>query len=114
MSIVAIEEKSPIAWDLILDSKVMSVAACEARRIAAQYEDTATIEYEDALQEAIIILVTHPRMVSECLEDESLGYGVLATRLHQRLVKTVRTEAKKRSLVITIAPEPTTSLGGSW
>ncbi|AUG87231.1 hypothetical protein KGG77_gp37 [Streptomyces phage Omar] len=74
----------------------MKVAERAAYRLAEDYYDTRTIEFDDARQEALLILATRPQMVRECLGDEALGYGVLYTRLHQHLVKVVRTDAGRR------------------
>jgi hypothetical protein len=84
-------------WSVLDDPEVVKVAELAAYRLAREYEDTATIEYGDAYQEALILLATKARMVRDCLADPSLGYGVLHTRLHQMLVKVVRTDAKHRS-----------------
>ncbi|MEU8133208.1 hypothetical protein [Streptodolium elevatio] len=84
-------------WSVMDDPETLKVAERAARRLAEQYADTRTIEYEDAFQEAVIILASKPQMVRECLTDPHLGYGVLATRLHQHLVMKVRTEASRRT-----------------
>ncbi|MFF3249764.1 hypothetical protein ACFYWP_01870 [Actinacidiphila glaucinigra] len=75
----------------------MKVAQRAAYRLSEDYSDTRTIEFDDAYQEALIILASRPGMVRECLASADLGYGVLYTRLHQHLVKVVRTDAKHRS-----------------
>ncbi|MFE4451390.1 hypothetical protein [Streptomyces sp. NPDC056796] len=90
-------EEAYADWSVLDDAEVVKVAERAARKLARDYEDTGTIELPDALQEALILLATNGRMVRDCLADPGLGYGVLHTRLHQMLVKVVRTDAKHRS-----------------
>ncbi|WP_329022470.1 MULTISPECIES: hypothetical protein [Streptomyces] len=80
----------------VLTPEVTALAGRAARRIADGYEDTLTMEYEDARQEALIILATKPHMVSQCLTEPSLGLGVLYHRLVLDLVDRVKTEATRR------------------
>ncbi|WAB08749.1 hypothetical protein SEA_ANDRIS_45 [Streptomyces phage Andris] len=84
-------------WSVLEDPETVKVAERAAYRLSRDYADTGTIEYDDALQEATIILATRPGMVRDCLSSPDLGYGVLYTRLHQALVKVVRTDAKHRT-----------------
>jgi hypothetical protein len=90
-------EQARTDWSFMQDDETLKVAGRAAYRLSQDYADTGTIEYDDAYQEAVIILATRPGMVRECLSDPSLGYGVLYTRLHQALVKVVRTDAKHRT-----------------
>ncbi|MFI1655592.1 hypothetical protein ACH4ZU_11895 [Streptomyces sp. NPDC020472] len=83
-------------WRFLFLPEVVALAGRAARRIADGYEDTLTMEYEDARQEALIILATKPSMVSECLSDPNLGLGVLYHRLVLDLVDRVKTEARRR------------------
>ncbi|MFF4244278.1 hypothetical protein ACFYY2_07360 [Streptomyces sp. NPDC001822] len=83
-------------WRVLDLPILLTLAGRAARRIANGYEDTLTMEYEDARQEALIILATKPDMVNECLGDPSLGPGVLYHRLVLDLVDRVKTEAKYR------------------
>ncbi|MFJ3974918.1 hypothetical protein [Streptomyces sp. NPDC090021] len=83
-------------WRFLCLPEVVALAGRAARRIADGYEDTLTMEYEDARQEALIILATKPSMVSECLSDPNLGLGVLYHRLVLDLVDRVKTEARYR------------------
>jgi hypothetical protein len=86
----------PADWRVLDLAEVVALAGRAARRIADGYEDTLTMEYEDARQEALIILATKPDMVNECLADPSLGLGVLYHRLVLDLVDRVKTVAKYR------------------
>ncbi|MGV9312563.1 hypothetical protein ACWDR0_10245 [Streptomyces sp. NPDC003691] len=86
----------PAEWGVLSRPGVLALAGRAARRIANGYEDTLTMEYEDARQEAVIILATKPAMVNECLDDPDLGLGVLYHRLVLDLVDRVKTEAKHR------------------
>ncbi len=83
-------------WRVLDLPEVVALAGRAARRIADGYEDTLTMEYEDARQEALIILATKPAMVNECLADPNLGLGVLYHRLVLDLVDRVKTEARRR------------------
>ncbi|NWF28275.1 hypothetical protein HW130_18705 [Streptomyces sp. PKU-EA00015] len=88
---------SPAAdWRVLDLPEVVALAGRAARRIADGYEDTLTMEYDDARQEALIILATKPAMVNECLSDPDLGLGVLYHRLVLDLIDRVKTEAKHR------------------
>ncbi|MFI5942229.1 hypothetical protein ACIBCB_18495 [Streptomyces uncialis] len=80
----------------VLTPEVMAVAGRAARRVADGYEDSLTMEYEDARQEALIALATQPGMVRECLNDSGLGLGVLCHRLTLDLKDQVKTEARRR------------------
>jgi hypothetical protein len=90
-------EQASVDWSVLDDAETVKVAERAAYRLAQDYADTGTIEYDDAYQEALIILASRPRMVRAVLADPALGYGVLYTRLHQALVKVVRTDAKHRT-----------------
>lgn len=83
-------------WRVLDLPEVVALAGRAARRIADGYEDTLTMEHEDARQEALIILATKPTMVNECLADPSLGLGVLYHRLVLDLMDRVKTVAKYR------------------
>ncbi|RPF45771.1 hypothetical protein EDD96_2335 [Streptomyces sp. Ag109_G2-6] len=85
-----------VDWRVLDLPEVVALAGRAARRIADGYEDTLTMEYEDARQEALIILATKPQMVNECLADPALGLGVLYHRLVLDLVDRVKTEARRR------------------
>jgi hypothetical protein len=88
---------SPAAdWQFLDLPEVVSLTGRAARRIADGYEDTLTMEYDDARQEALLILATKPAMVSECLSDPNLGLGVLYHRLVLDLIDRVKTEARRR------------------
>lgn len=90
-------EQAAVDWSVLDDPETVKVAERAARKLSQDYADTGTIEYDDAYHEALIILATRARMVRGVLADPRLGYGVLYTRLHQHLVKVVRTEAGHRS-----------------
>jgi len=83
-------------WSVLDRPGVLALAGRAARRIADGYEDTLTMEYDDARQEALILLATKPAMVSECLSNPALGLGVLYHRLVLDLVDQVKTEAGRR------------------
>jgi hypothetical protein len=84
-------------WSVLDDPETVKVAERAAYRLSQDYASTATIEYDDAYQEALITLAQKAHMVRGCLSDPNLGYGVLYTRLHQSLVKVVRTDASRRT-----------------
>lgn len=92
-------EEALTDWSFLQDPEAVKVAERAARKIALQYEDTGTIEYDDAYQEALLLLSAR-KGLQDCLRSEGLGYGALYTRLCQDLVKLVRTEAKHRSRVV--------------
>jgi hypothetical protein len=103
MNFIEIEPSDGPDWSFFGEGEMAGkteeckLAGRAARKIANQYEDTGTIEYDDALQTAYILMATDPALVRQCLSDPDLGYGVLYTRLCQKLVKTIETEAKHRS-----------------
>lgn len=88
-------EEAYADWSFTSDPEAMKVIERAARRMANQYESTRTIEAEDARQEGMVLVATHPRL-QECFADPNLGLGVLFTRLVQRLTHKVETEAKRR------------------
>lgn len=81
----------------VLSPDVMAVAGRAARRIADGYEDRLTMEYDDAFQEAVLILATKATMVRECLNDPGLGLGVLYHRLVLDLTDKIKTQARHRA-----------------
>jgi hypothetical protein len=83
-------------WDFTANPEAMKVIERAAKRMANKYESTRTIEEEDAYQEGLILVATHPRL-QECFTNPAVGLGALYTRLVQRLTHKVETEAKRRS-----------------
>ena len=81
----------------VLTPEVLTLAGRAARRIADGYEDRLTMEYEDAFQEAVLLLATKAAMVRECLADPELGLGVLYHRLVLDLTDLIKTQARHRT-----------------
>ncbi|MCC2278862.1 hypothetical protein LKL35_26040 [Streptomyces sp. ET3-23] len=81
----------------VLTPDVMALAGRAARRIADGYEERLTMEYDDAFQEALLILATKASMVRECLDDPELGLGVLYHRLVLDLTDLIKTQARHRA-----------------
>ncbi|MFI5863591.1 hypothetical protein [Streptomyces sp. NPDC051546] len=89
-------EEARADWSFTLNREAMRVVERAAWHMADKYDSTRTIEREDAYQEGLALMATHPRL-RECLTDPSVGLGALHTRLIQRLTHRVETEAKHRS-----------------
>lgn len=81
----------------VLTPDVMTLAGRAARRMADGYEERLTMEYDDAFQEAALILATKPEMVRECLAHQELGLGVLYHRLLLDLTDQIKTQARHRA-----------------
>ncbi|KPC89328.1 hypothetical protein ADL35_02515 [Streptomyces sp. NRRL WC-3753] len=89
-------EQAYADWSVLQDPEVVKVVERAARHMADKYASSVTIEQEDARQEGLILVATHPRL-RECLHNPDVGLGVLHHRLVQLLTTRVRTEAKHRS-----------------
>ncbi|MFJ6680618.1 hypothetical protein [Streptomyces werraensis] len=89
-------EEARADWSFASDPEVLKVVERAAWHMANKYDSSRTIEREDAYQEGLVLLATHPRL-RECITSPDLGLGVLYTRLVQRLTHRVETEAKHRS-----------------
>lgn len=63
-----------------------------ARSIANKYEDTRTTEYDDAHQEALVLVATTPNLLDALSQP-----GLLYSRLCQDLTDKYKSEAPKRS-----------------
>lgn len=83
-----------VNWEVLEVEGIKDVAASAARRVSEQFK--GTIEYDDAHQEALILLATDSK-VEEYIDSEDLGLGALQNRLYQKLVHQVETEAKHRA-----------------
>jgi len=64
--------------------------------MAGKYDSTRTIEQDDAYQEGLILVATHP-LLQQCFTDPTVGLGALYHRLVQQLTTKVRTEANRRT-----------------
>jgi hypothetical protein len=80
-----------IDWAVLEIPGVKDVAERAARKLSDQYG--LTLEYDDALQEAMVLLAGRPDEVRELAGDNP---GLLHFRLCQRLTHLVETEAKHR------------------
>jgi len=89
-------EQALADWTPLQDPEVLKAVERAAWSIASKYENTRTIEREDAYQEGLILVATHPAL-KECFKNPDLGLGALYTRLVQRLTHKVETEARHRS-----------------
>ncbi|USH45881.1 hypothetical protein SEA_VIEENROSE_46 [Streptomyces phage VieEnRose] len=90
-------EEALADWSFLTDDTKMSVVDKAARSIARKYEDTRTTEFDDAYQDALELMATHPVLQGD------LEPGVLYTRLTQRLTHRYEADARRRS------PSKTTS-----
>lgn len=86
-------KEKKIDWSILNLPGVQEVAENAARKISDQYE--LTLEYDDAFQEAVIILASRPEEVAAYVVGGHLGQ--LHHWLHQRLAHLVETEAKHRA-----------------
>ncbi|USH44630.1 hypothetical protein SEA_BROPLEASE_45 [Streptomyces phage BroPlease] len=89
-------EQAYADWSVLADPEVVKVVERAARHMADKYASSVTIEQEDARQEGLILVATHPRL-RECFTNPDVGLGALHHRLVQLLTTQVRTEAKYRS-----------------
>ncbi|MEV5136220.1 hypothetical protein AB0K71_15880 [Streptomyces syringium] len=80
-------------WTILADPQVESVCRAVARGFSRDYG--LTLEYEDALQEAVIIVAERAPYVRQLVTDS--GAGLLHRWLSQRLRDRWLTEAKHRS-----------------
>lgn len=80
-------------WDALSLPGVMDVAESAARKMSERYG--LTFEYDDARQEALILLSGKAEMVRELVASEE--QGLLHFRLCQWLTHLVETEAGHRS-----------------
>lgn len=83
-------------WDVLLIPGVIEIAESAAYKMADQYG--LTFEYDDAFQEATILLATKHEMVRELMDKGEPG--LLHFRLVQDLTDLVKTEAKHRSNLV--------------
>lgn len=86
-------------WSFTENEEVMGVVERAARSIARKYEDSRTVEYDDAYQEALSLMATH-----RVLRNYDT-LGILYHRLTQRLTHVYETEAKRRSTSKTVSWE---------
>ncbi|MEV0437813.1 hypothetical protein AB0I84_00645 [Streptomyces spectabilis] len=83
-------------WSVIT-RETEGIAGRAARRVADGYGTRLTMEYDDAFQEALLLLATKADMVRGCLADPELGPGVLHHRLVLDLTDQVKTQARHRA-----------------
>lgn len=79
-------------WSFLNDAEMMAVIGRAARYTARKYEDTRTVEFEDARQEAMLLVATRP-----ALRDPEATYGQKHFRLVQDLTDRYKAEARRRS-----------------
>ncbi|WDS51761.1 DNA binding protein [Streptomyces phage Triumph] len=84
-------EEARTDWSIVTE-EVDGIAQRAARKAAEQF--SSTLEYDDAYQEALILLATRPDKAREAL---GMGAGALNRWLGQRLRDKHLTEAKHRS-----------------
>lgn len=89
-------EEAYADWSFMANPEAVRVVERAARHMSGKYESTRTIEQEDAYQEGLILVATHPRL-QECFTNPAIGLGALYTRLVQRLTHRVETDANHRS-----------------
>ncbi|GAA4902483.1 hypothetical protein ACFPM3_28405 [Streptomyces coeruleoprunus] len=80
-------------WSVLAEPQVESVVQAVARAFARDYG--LTLEYEDACQEAVIVVAERAAYVRQILADA--GAGLLHRWLSQRLRDRWLTEAKHRT-----------------
>lgn len=80
-------------WTVLDVPGILDIAGKAARKVSQQYEHT--LEFEDAQQEAYIVLASNGDVVREYLAAEQ--FGLLHNWLYQRLVDNVKTEAGHRA-----------------
>jgi hypothetical protein len=80
-------------WDVLLIPGVIEIAEVAAHKMSEQYG--LTFEYDDAFQEATIVLATKHEMTRKLMENGEPG--LLHFRLLQDLTDQVKTVAKHRS-----------------
>ncbi|MFC9736647.1 hypothetical protein ACFVKC_01860 [Streptomyces noursei] len=96
LQLVDIKESEVTAeadWTILADPQVESVAQAVARGFARDYG--LTLEYEDAYQEAVMVIAERAVQVRRILADA--GPGLLHRWLTQRLRDRWLTEAKHRA-----------------
>ncbi|MEU6057010.1 hypothetical protein [Streptomyces sp. NPDC047097] len=86
------DEPTAADWSLAAEAGVAAVVRSVARQFGREY--AATLDPEDAYQEAQIILATRHRQARAALAQ---GRGVLHRWLHQRLRDRFLTEAGHRA-----------------
>jgi hypothetical protein len=88
-----VSKEKAVDWSVLDMPGVIEIAEQAARKISEQYE--LTFEYDDAYQEALLILASKADMVREQVVGGHLGQ--LQFRLCQDLTDKVKTEAKHRT-----------------
>jgi DNA-directed RNA polymerase specialized sigma24 family protein len=85
-----------VDWSVLEYPGVRTVARKAASKVATDYSDLATVDYDDLYQEALILLATNGE-AQDCLGDPDLGLGVLYHRLVRDLEDTLKTEARRHT-----------------
>lgn len=85
-------EQAAADWSILDDEEVLGIAQRAARKASEEYG--LTLEYEDAYQEAQLLLATRPNKARAAL---NVGPGALFRWLGQRLRDDHLTEVKHRS-----------------
>ncbi|MFD6636800.1 sigma factor-like helix-turn-helix DNA-binding protein [Micromonospora chalcea] len=83
-----------VDWSVLEYPGVKRIAGQAARRVATDYSSVA--EYDDMLQEALLILATHPARVQQCVNGEGgASLGTLQHELTCDLVNKVARHAER-------------------
>lgn len=83
-------------WTVLDIGGVLQVARTAAAKIAKLHP--GTIEFDDAYQEALILLAQMPSRVRECAsETRGATLGTLCNELHRDLLDTIKYEARHRA-----------------
>ncbi|WP_432482540.1 hypothetical protein [Kineococcus esterisolvens] len=92
---------SSVDWSVLEIPGVMEVAESAARRASVEYE--LMYEFEDAQQEAYLILAAMPDRVRQCVGGEGrLTLGTLAHEVYRDLIDKVKRPAAHKAQVISI------------
>ncbi|MET9861935.1 hypothetical protein ABZY93_21960 [Streptomyces smyrnaeus] len=81
-----------VDWSFYANAEAMATIERAARSIARKYADTGTTEFDDAYQDAVVMVATRPHL--QCAIGEP---GLLYYRLTQDLTDKHKREAEKRS-----------------
>jgi hypothetical protein len=87
---VNVQVEQETDWDFALENQ--DIAHTAALSVAQQYGNT--IEYDDAFQEALLVLATSAQAAADALRK---GAGVLHRMLYQDVTDKIRAEAKHRA-----------------
>lgn len=86
-------------WTVLEIEGVEDVARRAAKRVARDFSDTTTVE--DATQDALILLATTSSL-RQTARDTAKGLGMLYHELHMDLINRYRTEAQRRTRLVSL------------